>query len=62
MKHGTEEDKAKLPPPSNYNHEHKKRRTVASGERVRPRKIAKRNTGRKDGIGGDVAGAADELV
>ena len=62
MKHGTEEDKAKLPPPSNYNHEHKQKRTVASGERVRPRKIAKRNTGRKDGIGGDVAGAADELV
>ena len=23
MKHGTEEDTAKLPPPSNYNHEHK---------------------------------------
>ena len=23
MKHGTEEDKEKLPPPSNYNHEHK---------------------------------------
>ena len=62
MKHGTEEDKAKLPPPSNYNHEHKQKRTLASGECVRPRKIVKRNTGRKDGIGGDVAGAADKLV
>ena len=62
MKHGTEEDKEKFPPPSKYNHEHKQKRTVASGEHVRPRNIAKRNTGRKDGIGDDVAGAADELV
>ena len=30
-KHGTEEDKAKLPPPSNYKHEHKQKRTFSSG-------------------------------
>ena len=50
-KHGTAEDIANLPPPTNYNQKHKTKRKINPGKRRAMRKVAKSGTGKRYGIG-----------
>ena len=47
QKHGTDNDKAKLPPRTASNQQHKTKRTITPSKRQRPSKITKKGTSRK---------------
>lgn len=47
QKHGTDNDKAKLPPCTPSNQRHKTKRTITPSKRQRPTKITKKGTSRK---------------